>query len=45
MGGLALGRVPYTAWFRFVAPLMLKIMILAAVFIVISIHFADAIGF
>jgi len=45
MGALALGKVPYTAWFRFVAPLMLKILALAAVFIVLSIHFGDAVGF
>ncbi len=44
MGALALGRVPYTAWFRFVAPLMLKILLLAAVFIVLSIHFGEAVG-
>jgi uncharacterized ion transporter superfamily protein YfcC len=44
MGALALGRVPYTAWFRFVAPLMLKILVLAAVFIVLSIHFGEAVG-
>jgi uncharacterized ion transporter superfamily protein YfcC len=45
MGALALGKVPYTAWVRFIAPLMLKIFILAAAFLVFSIHFADAIGF
>jgi uncharacterized ion transporter superfamily protein YfcC len=44
MGGLMLGKVPYTAWFRFVAPLMLKILVLAAVFIVFSIHFGEAVG-
>lgn len=44
MGALALGRVPYTAWFRFVAPLMVKILALAAVFIVLSIHFGEAMG-
>jgi uncharacterized ion transporter superfamily protein YfcC len=44
MGALALGRVPYTAWFRFVAPLMVKIMLMAAVFLVLSIHFGEAVG-
>jgi uncharacterized ion transporter superfamily protein YfcC len=44
MGALALGKVPYVAWFRFVAPLMLKILALAAVFIILSIHFGDAVG-
>jgi uncharacterized ion transporter superfamily protein YfcC len=45
MGALALGKVPYTTWFRFLWPLMLKILFLAAVFIVISIHFGEAFGF
>ncbi|NIL92870.1 MAG: TIGR00366 family protein [Woeseiaceae bacterium] len=44
MGALALGRVPYTAWFRFVGPLMIKILVLAAIFIVLSIHFGEAVG-
>jgi uncharacterized ion transporter superfamily protein YfcC len=44
MGALALGKVPYTAWFRFVGPLMLKILALAAVFIVLSVHFGEAVG-
>jgi len=44
MGALALGKVPYVAWFRFIAPLMLKILALAAVFIILSIHIGDAVG-
>ncbi len=44
MGALALGKVPYTAWFRFVGPLMLKILALAAVFLVLSIHVGEAVG-
>ena len=44
MGALALGKVPYTAWFRFIGPLMLKILALAAVFLVLSIHFGEAVG-
>jgi len=44
MGALALGRVPYTAWFRFIGPLMLKILALAAVFLVLSIHIGDKVG-
>jgi uncharacterized ion transporter superfamily protein YfcC len=44
MGALTLGKVPYTAWFRFVAPLMVKILVLAMVFIVLSIHVGDAVG-
>ena len=42
IGALALGRVPYTAWLRFVGPLMIKILLLAAVFLVLSIHFGEA---
>ena len=45
MGGLALAKVPYTAWLKFVGPLMLKIFALAAVFIVLSIHFGSPLGF
>ena len=44
MGGLALAKVPYTAWVRFVGPLMLKIMALAAVFLIVSVHFTEALG-
>jgi uncharacterized ion transporter superfamily protein YfcC len=44
MGALALGKVPYMAWFRFVGPLMLKILALAAAFIVLSIHLGDTLG-
>jgi uncharacterized ion transporter superfamily protein YfcC len=44
MGALALGRVPYTAWFRFIGPLMLKIFVLAAAFLVFSVHFGDRVG-
>lgn len=45
MGALALGKVPYTAWARFVGPLLLKIFAIAAVFLVLSIHIGDAVGF
>jgi uncharacterized ion transporter superfamily protein YfcC len=44
MGALALGKVPYTAWLRFIAPLMLKILVLAGIFLVLSIHFGEAAG-
>ena len=45
MGALALGRVPYTVWLRFIAPLMAKMFALAAVCIVLSIHFGRLVGF
>jgi uncharacterized ion transporter superfamily protein YfcC len=44
MGALALGKVPYTAWVRFVGPLLLKIFSLAIVFLIASIHFGDMVG-
>jgi uncharacterized ion transporter superfamily protein YfcC len=45
MGALALGRIPYVAWLRFVGPLLIKIFALAAVFLVISMHTGAAFGF
>ena len=45
MGALALGKVPYAAWFKFVGPLLLKMFALAAVFLVISMHIGTAFGF
>ncbi|MGB5720572.1 MAG: TIGR00366 family protein, partial [Woeseiaceae bacterium] len=45
MGALALGKVPYAAWFKFVAPLLLKMFALAALFLVLSMHLGPIIGF
>ena len=45
MGALALGKVPYGAWFKFVMPLLLKIFALCAVFLVVSMHIGEAAGF
>ena len=45
MGALALGRIPYTAWVRFTGPLLLKLFAVAALFLVLSIHIGDAVGF
>jgi uncharacterized ion transporter superfamily protein YfcC len=45
MGALALGKVPYSAWFRFVGPLLLKMFALAVVFLVLSMHVGPALGF
>ena len=44
MGALALGKVPYMAWVRFVGPLLVKIFALSIVFLILSIHFGDAVG-
>ena len=45
MGALALGKIPYGAWVRFVGPLLLKIFAMAAVFLILTIHIGDAVGF
>ncbi len=45
MGALALGKVPYAAWFRFVGPLLLKIFAIAALFLVLSMHIGPMVGF
>ncbi len=44
MGALALGKVPYTAWVRFIGPLLVKIFALAIVFLILSIHIGEAVG-
>ena len=44
MGALALGKIPYTAWVRFITPLLLKIFAVAIVFLVLSVHFGDVVG-
>lgn len=45
MGALALGKIPYGAWARFVGPLLVKLFVLATVFLVITIHLGTAFGF
>ena len=45
MGALALGKIPYGAWVRFTVPLLLKLFAMAAVFLVLTIHIGDAVGF
>ena len=45
MGALALGRIPYGAWVRFVGPLLLKLFAMAIVFLIITIHLGQALGF
>lgn len=36
MGMLALGKIPYTAWLRFVVPLLIKIFLIASVVLLIT---------
>ena len=45
MGALALGKIPYGAWVRFVTPLLLKLFALAIVFLVLTVHLGDAFDF
>jgi len=45
MGALALGKIPYGAWVRFVGPLLFKLFALAIVFLVATIHLGNAFGF
>jgi uncharacterized ion transporter superfamily protein YfcC len=45
MGALALGKIPYGAWVRFVMPLLAKIFALAIVFLVLSVKFGELVGF
>jgi uncharacterized ion transporter superfamily protein YfcC len=45
MGALALGKIPYGAWVRFIMPLLAKIFALAIVFLVLSVKFGDVVGF
>lgn len=44
MGALALGRIPYSAWVRFIGPLLIKIYAIGIVFLIVSVHFGDALG-
>ena len=44
MGALALGKIPYGAWVRFVGPLLLKIFALAIAFLILTVHIGDAVG-
>jgi uncharacterized ion transporter superfamily protein YfcC len=45
MGTLALGRIPYGQWVRFATPLLVKLFAVALVFLLLSIHFGNVIGF
>lgn len=45
MGALALGKIPYTAWVRFLWPLLLKLFALAVVFLIGSIHIGQFLNF
>jgi uncharacterized ion transporter superfamily protein YfcC len=44
MGALALGKIPYGAWVRFVVPLLLKLFALAVVLLVVTVRLGGALG-
>ena len=45
MGTLALGRIPYSRWVRFIVPLLLKVFGLAILVLLLAVRFGDAWGF
>jgi len=45
VGTLALGKIPYVQWVKFVTPLLVKLFALAAVALVFTVHFGDLVGF
>ena len=45
MGALALGKIPYGAWVRFIGPLLLKLFALAVVFLIATIHLGQLFNF
>jgi len=45
IGTLALGKIPYVQWVKFVTPLLIKLFAFAAVALVFSVHFGEYIGF
>ena len=45
MGALALGKIPYGAWVRFITPLLIKLFALAVVFLIVTVHLGSAFGF
>jgi len=45
VGTLALGKIPYVQWVKFVTPLLVKLFTFAIVTLVFTVHFGDMIGF
>ncbi|NVJ96599.1 MAG: YfcC family protein [Alphaproteobacteria bacterium] len=45
VGTLALGKIPYVQWVKFVMPLLLKLFALAAAILVFTVHFGEYVGF
>ncbi len=45
MGTLALGKIPYTRWVKFVMPLMVKLFLMAILVLILAVRFGDSWGF
>ncbi len=45
MGTLALGKIPYTRWLRFMFPLLIKLFGMAIIVLLLAVRFGDAWGF
>lgn len=45
MGTLALGKIPYTRWVRFMMPLMFKLFGLAIIVLILAVKYGDVWGF
>ncbi|WP_417464893.1 YfcC family protein [Kordiimonas sp.] len=45
VGTLALGKIPYVQWVKFVTPLLIKLFVLAAAILIFTVHFGEYVGF
>lgn len=45
VGTLALGKIPYLQWVKFVTPLLLKLFTLSALVLIFTVHFGHLVGF
>lgn len=45
VGTLALGKIPYVQWVKFVTPLLIKLFALAALILIFTVHFGHLVGF
>ncbi|HXV76110.1 MAG TPA: TIGR00366 family protein [Candidatus Polarisedimenticolaceae bacterium] len=45
MGTLALGKIPYTRWVRFVTPLLIKLFVVACIVLLAAVRFGESWGF
>ena len=44
MGTLALGRIPYGRWLKFVLPLMVKLLIVSIVVLLVALYAGESLG-